>query len=233
MTHPAPRKEWLTQWRAKSKRAMLFDLDGTLLDTAPDLGGAANKLRVEEGLAPMALDELRPFISQGARGMVTKGMGITVDDPRYEPWRARFLAIYEKNLVNETSFWPGMDVVVDELDRAGVAWGIVTNKVMRFTEPILRELKLWDRCAVVVGGDTTPHAKPHPAPIEHSMGKLGLAPQAVVYVGDDFRDIQSGYAAGAWTIAAAFGYHSGEKDPHDWGADHLIRDSQDLYSLIR
>lgn len=232
MTQPIPRKEWLTQWRAKPKRAMLFDLDGTLLDTAPDLGGAANVLRAEEGLDPMPLEELRPFISQGARGMVTKGMGITIEDPRYEPWRARFLKIYADNLVNETTFWPGMEEVVNNLEAQGIAWGIVTNKIMRFTEPILKTLNLWHRCAIVVGGDTTPHAKPHPAPIEYSLSSLSLAPEAVVYVGDDFRDIQSGFLAGTWTIACAFGFHSGEKDPNDWGADHLIRDSRELCSLI-
>lgn len=211
---------------------MLFDLDGTLLDSAPDLAKAANVLRQRSGLAPMAVEELRPWVSQGARGMITKGLNIPVDHPDYEPLRLAFLEIYSECLADNTDFWPGMNEVVDALDAQNIAWGIVTNKVMRFTEPLLKQINLWNRCAVVVGGDTTPHAKPHPAPMVHAIETLALPPQAVVYVGDDARDIESGYAAGTWTIGCDFGYHVQAPWPHEWGADALVKQAQDLIRLL-
>lgn len=232
MTRPVARADWRSTWRDHEKRAMLFDLDGTLLDTAPDLGGAANILRTENGLDPMPIDALRPFISQGARGMVTQSMGITTDDARYEPLRARFLEIYAKNLCRHTAFWPGMDRVVDALESQGIVWGIVTNKITRFTEPLLKTIRLWDRCAVVVSGDTTPHAKPHPAPITHAVASLGLTATAVVYVGDDPRDIEAGFAAGTWTIGCDFGHHLKEPLPHQWGADAVIQTAHDLLGTL-
>lgn len=211
---------------------MLFDLDGTLLDSAPDLAKAANVLRQRSGLAPMAVEELRPWVSQGARGMITKGLNIPVDHPEYEPLRLAFLDIYSECLADNTDFWPGMDEVVDVLDAQNIAWGIVTNKVMRFTEPLLKQINLWNRCAVVVGGDTTPHAKPHPAPMVHAIERLALPPRAVVYVGDDARDIESGYAAGTWTIGCDFGHHVQAPWPHEWGADTVVKQAQDLIRLL-
>ncbi len=228
---PQPRADWLARWKAQPRRAMLFDLDGTLLDTAPDLGGAANRLRARYNLEPLAINELRPYISQGARGMVAKGMGVAEGEPRYEALREEFLAIYTEHLVVDTVFWEGMDQVVDALEARGIAWGIVTNKIMRFTEPLLKQMNLWQRCATVVGGDTAGHAKPHPAPMQHAMNELGLPPEAVVYVGDDLRDIQSGYAAGTWTIACDFGHHRHEPMPSHWGADHLVTHARELITL--
>lgn len=229
---PQPRSNWQDQWAAQPKRAMLFDLDGTLLDSAPDLAKAANVLRQRSGLAPMAVEELRPWVSQGARGMITKGLNIPVDHPEYEPLRLAFLDIYSECLADNTDFWPGMGEVVDALDAENIAWGIVTNKVMRFTEPLLKQINLWERCAVVVGGDTTPHAKPHPAPMVHAIEVLALPPQAVVYVGDDARDIESGYAAGTWTIGCDFGHHVQAPWPHEWGADAVVKQAQDLIRLL-
>ncbi|WVN42176.1 HAD-IA family hydrolase [beta proteobacterium MWH-UniP1] len=229
---PQARHNWQDQWAAQPRRAMLFDLDGTLLDSAPDLAKAANVLRQRSGLAPMPVEELRPWVSQGARGMITKGLNIPVDHPEYEPLRLAFLDIYSECLADNTDFWPGMDEVVDALDAQNIAWGIVTNKVMRFTEPLLKQINLWDRCAVVVGGDTTPHAKPHPAPMVHAIEMLALPPQAVVYVGDDARDIESGYAAGTWTIGCDFGHHVQAPWPREWGADAVVKQAQDLIRLL-
>lgn len=229
---PIPRAHWEECWRAHDKRAMLFDLDGTLLDSAPDLAHAANVLRERRGLPPMHVAQLRPWVSQGARGMITKGFDIGTDHPDYEPLRLDFLAIYAECLANNTTFWPGMDQVVDALDSHSITWGIVTNKIARFTEPLLEKINLRHRCAVVVSGDTTPYAKPHPAPIEHAITTLGLHKEAVVYVGDDLRDIQAGFAAGAWTIGCDFGHHVEEPLPHAWGADAVIKRAEDLLPTI-
>ena len=173
---PTARSHWLERWSSHSQRAMLFDLDGTLLDSAPDLAHAANVIRGQRGLAPMPVDSLRPWISQGARGMITRGLGITSDHPEFEPARTAFMEVYAQCLSRQTTWWPGMDQVVDHLEAAGIAWGIVTNKIARFTEPLLRDINLYDRCAIVVSGDTTPHPKPHPAPVAHAIERLGLTP---------------------------------------------------------
>lgn len=207
---------------------MLFDLDGTLLDSAPDLANAANMLRQQRGLAPMPVAQLRPFVSQGARGMITQGLGIPVDHPEYESLRQSFLAIYQDCLADQTTFWPGMEKVVNTLDAQNIPWGIVTNKIMRFTEPLLKKIDLWDRCAVVVGGDTTAQAKPHPLPMTYAVERLKLSPQAVLYVGDDARDIESGFAAGTWTAACDFGHHTQAPFPSEWGADVLVKQAEEL-----
>ncbi len=207
---------------------MLFDLDGTLLDSAPDLAHAANVLRQQRGLDPLPVDALRPFVSQGARGMITQGLGIPVDHPDYEPLRESFLSIYQDCLADQTGFWPGMEQVVNTLDAQNIPWGIVTNKIMRFTEPLLKKIDLWDRCAVVVGGDTTARAKPHPLPMTYAVERLGLTPQAVLYVGDDTRDIESGFAAGTWTAACDFGHHTQAPFPVHWGADVIVKRPAEL-----
>jgi len=229
---PSPRADWHAQWRGHAARAMLFDLDGTLLDTAPDLAHAANHLRLARGLPALPIETLRPFVSQGARGMLAQGLGISADDPAYDDYKREFLEVYGKNLSRQTGFWPGMKEVVDVLDARGMPWGVVTNKIMRFTEPLLKDLDLFHRCAVVVGGDTTAYAKPHPAPLAHALERLQLPAQAVAYVGDDLRDIQSGFAAGTWTIACDFGHHAGELPPERWGADQLILRAETLIELL-
>jgi N-acetyl-D-muramate 6-phosphate phosphatase len=232
VTSPVPRQHWHRAWSRHPRKAMLFDLDGTLLDTAPDLVGAVNLLRQEQDLPPLPVDDLRPYISQGARGMITQGMGIAEQDALFEPAKQRFLQIYAENLVLGTTFWPGMEAVVQRLEEKEIAWGIVTNKMMRFTEPLLKTLKLWDRCAVVVGGDTAPHAKPHPAPLQYAVNCLGLPQDAVTYVGDDLRDIQSGFTAGCWTIACDFDVLKNLPLPQDWGADAVIRSPAELLEKI-
>jgi phosphoglycolate phosphatase len=211
---------------------MLFDLDGTLLDSAPDLAHAANVLRERRGLAALPVAQLRPWVSQGARGMITKGLDISTDHPEYESLRADFMNVYAECLADNTTFWPGMEAVVDALDSHNIPWGIVTNKIARFTEPLLEKINLRYRCAVVVSGDTTPHSKPHPAPIEHAVATLGLPKEAVVYVGDDLRDIEAGFAAGTWTIGCDFGHHVEEPLPKSWGADALVKSGKDLLATI-
>lgn len=202
-------------------RAILFDFDGTLADTAPDLGAAVNAMRTRRGLRPLSQAELRPWASHGARGLVGIGFGVTPADAEFEALKLEFLAEYGKALCVHTRLFEGMPAVLERLDGLGLRWGIVTNKLARYTAPIVRALAIDHRAAVIVSGDTTPHAKPHPAPLLHAAAVLELAPGTCVYVGDDERDIQAGRAAGMRTVAAAFGYCAG-LDPHAWMPDAVI-----------
>ncbi|NCA15605.1 MAG: HAD family hydrolase [Betaproteobacteria bacterium] len=229
---PTPREDWRKRWLAHPRRAVLFDLDGTLLDTAADLGGVANALREKAGLAPMDISELRPYASKGARGLIQKALGVEWDDPRFESLRDDFLSLYERDISRHTQFMPGLTEVVAALESAQMPWGIVTNKYERFTWPLVEALGLRSRLAVCVGGDTTPHAKPHPAPLRHAIAQLGLPAEAVVYVGDDYRDIVSGFHAGCFTVAAAFGFCSSERPVSDWGADATAQEGIDLLPLL-
>ncbi|HTH58547.1 MAG TPA: phosphoglycolate phosphatase [Paraburkholderia sp.] len=214
-------------------RAVLFDLDGTLADTAPDLAAAANQMRIARGLPPAPIERLRPVASAGARGLIGAAFGVRPDDREFPAMREEFLSNYEANLRVETVLFPGIDVLLDDLDARGVLWGIVTNKVARFTDPLVALLHLDVRAGCVVSGDTTPYSKPHPAPLLHAANALGVDPQHVVYVGDDLRDVQAGHAAGMPTIAAAYGYCGNELPPLDWNA-HYVADSADtLLALLR
>jgi phosphoglycolate phosphatase len=203
-------------------RAVLFDLDGTLADTAPDLGGALNRLLDEIGAPTVALEVARPLTSSGARGMLKAGLGITPDDRRYEPLKQRFLELYEQDICRETRLFDGMAALLDALDQRAVPWGVVTNKAERFTFPLLRALSLETRARCIVGGDTTPHPKPHPDPLLHAAGLLDLPPATCLYVGDDLRDIQAAQAAGMPSLAAAYGYLGEDADPTLWRADAVI-----------
>ena len=203
-------------------RGVLFDLDGTLIDSAPDLAGAANRLRVDHGLEPLPLELLRPMVGSGARGMVGVAFGAVPGEAQFESLRDAFLAHYERGLLEKTHPFDGVDAMLSALEAAGIPWGIVTNKATRFTTPIVAGLGLAKRAAVVVCGDTTPHAKPHPEPLLHAARALGLAPQDVVYVGDDLRDAQAAHAAGMPMVAATWGYLGLGEPVHNWGADALI-----------
>lgn len=208
-----------------SIRAVLFDLDGTLADTAPDLAGALNDLLHEQGRSPIPLERARPLTSSGARGMLKVGMGITPDDTDYEALKSRFLDLYAANICRETQLFDGIGALLDELERRNVTWGIVTNKAHRFTEPLLRELQLLDRARCVVSGDTTPKSKPAPEPLLHAAALIGLPPQDCLYVGDDLRDVLAARAAGMPVIAAGYGYlgDGDGSDPHAWNADAVIQ----------
>jgi 2-phosphoglycolate phosphatase len=204
---------------AQAPQAVLFDLDGTLADTAGDLGGAVNQLRIERGLAPMALELLRPHASAGARGLLAVGMDIHPDHPQYEQYRQEFLAAYERCLADTTVLFEGMAEVLDELEARGLKWGVVTNKPHRFTMPVMQGLGLVERCGVIISGDSTAHAKPHPLPLLTACEQLGVAPAATLYVGDDLRDIQAALAAGMPSAAAGWGYIGTAHEINTWGAD--------------
>lgn len=212
-------------------RAVLFDLDGTLADTAPDLCGALNRLRMERGLEPVPLELTRPHTSSGARGMIWAGLGIAPDHPEFEALRTRFLDLYEKNIHVDTRLFPGMAELLALLEQRRLAWGIVTNKPSRFTRPLIQSMGLTDRAACIVSGDTTPHAKPHPAPLLHAAAEIELPPAACLYLGDDIRDVQAARAAGMPVIAAAFGY-LGESDPDTWEADGVIHHPLDVLNFL-
>jgi N-acetyl-D-muramate 6-phosphate phosphatase len=214
-------------------QAVLFDLDGTLADTAPDLAAAVNKMRHERGLDMVPLENLRPLASAGARGLIGGAFGIGPEHPEFAAMREEFLANYEADLCIETTLFQGIDAVLDELDARGVRWGIVTNKVARLTDPLVALLGLDLRAGCVVSGDTTPHSKPHPAPLLHAARMLDLSPERIVYVGDDLRDVQAGFAAGMVTVAAAYGYCGNDIPPTRWHAQHVVQSPAELQKLLR
>ena len=201
--------------------AVLFDLDGTFADTAPDLGRAVNQMRAARGMGPVALSETRRVTSLGARGLLSVGFGMSPDHPDYAAMRDEFLQIYEDNLCCDTRLFPGMAELVDRLETDGLRWGIVTNKAERFALPLMQQLGYEARSACIIGGDTTGHMKPHPAPLLAAASILKLPPSHCAYVGDDERDIQAGNAAGMETIAVRFGYLNGSNPDH-WGAAAVV-----------
>jgi phosphoglycolate phosphatase len=213
---------------AHGRQAVLFDLDGTLVDSAPDLAGAANDLLAEHGLPPRPYEQLRPVASAGARGLVGATFGVGPADERFEPLRLGFLRLYEARLTRSTRVFDAVVPLLETLDRAGLPWGIVTNKAERYTTPIVAHLGLDRRAATVICGDTTPHAKPHPEPLFEAARRLSLAPEACVYVGDDLRDIQAGRAASMGTVAVAWGYLGQGEPVHAWGADLVIDEPNEL-----
>ena len=212
---------------------VLFDLDGTLADTAPDLAAAVNRMRHERGLEMVPLERLRPLASAGARGLIGGAFGIGPEHHDFAAMREEFLANYEADLCIETTLFPGIDAVLDELDARNVRWGIVTNKVARLTEPLIAQLGLDTRAGCVVSGDTTPHSKPHPAPLRYAAKALGLEPERLAYVGDDLRDVQAGFAAGMVTVAAAYGYCGNDLPPTQWHARHVVHSTGELQALLR
>jgi N-acetyl-D-muramate 6-phosphate phosphatase len=206
----------------KVRPLLLFDLDGTLIDSAPDLAGAANDLRADHGLPPLPHAALRPMVGSGARGMVGIAFGSVPGDDRFDALKDAFLARYAERLLHSTRVFEAMQPVLDTLDGAGLPWGIVTNKAMRFTAPLVEGLGLLQRAKVVIAGDTTPHAKPHPEPLLEAARRMGVAPQACAYIGDDHRDMVAGRAAGMATLAAAWGYLGQGETIDAWGADHVL-----------
>ena len=214
-------------------QAVLFDLDGTLIDSAPDLARAANALRAQHGLPPLPYAQLRPMVGAGARGMIGLAFEVSPGELRFEPLRDAFLAQYESALLVKTDVFPGMQVVLDALHAARqFSWGIVTNKNSRFALPVVAGLSALAASSVLICGDTTAHAKPHPEPLLEAARRLAVPPQACVYVGDDLRDIQAGRAAGMRTIAAAWGYLGQGEHIEDWGADFIAQQPTDLLKWL-
>jgi N-acetyl-D-muramate 6-phosphate phosphatase len=216
-----------------SVRAVLFDLDGTLADTAPDLAGALNALLRERGKEPIGFEQARPLTSMGARGMIKAGLGIGPEHPEFEQLRDRFLDLYEANICDGTRLFDGVDKLLKELDTRGTPWGIVTNKYERFTKPLLQQLELDKRAHCIVCGDTTGNSKPHPGPLLHAAELLGVQPQECLYVGDDVRDIQAARAAHMPVIAAGYGYLGEATDPVLWQADGIIFSAGEVLSYLR
>lgn len=213
-------------------RAVLFDFDGTLADTASDLTRALNRLRTGRGLPELALDTLRPYASSGARGLLQAGLGILPEHPEYKPLRKAFLEHYAAGVCEDTRLFPGIDALLAALESSGVRWGIVTNKSTRLTRMLVAALGLDNRVACVVCGDTTPHLKPHPASLLHAARELQLATQDCLYLGDDLRDIQAAQSAGMRSVAVEWGYNGTGGGPRSWNADAVIAKPMDLIACL-
>ena len=212
-------------------RAILFDLDGTLADTAPDLAAAVNRLRTDRGLEPTPYAVLRPTASAGARGMIGAAFGVAPGDEGYETLRLAWFDHYQAAIAVHSTLFGGVPELLAGLTEAGIAWGIVTNKPSRFTDPLLPQIGL-AHAGCIISGDTMAHAKPHPAPLLEGARRLGVTPEECWYVGDDLRDIEAGHAAGMVTAACAWGY-CGAVAPSGWGANHLFETPADLLAMIR
>jgi phosphoglycolate phosphatase len=202
-------------------RAVLFDLDGTLVDSAPDLCNAVNRVLADLGRAPVALSRLRQVVSKGGRAMLAVALP-DLDAAAREPLLPPFLAYYGEALANDSVAFEGVDALLAALDARGIAWGIVTNKPEGMARGVVEGFGWRGRCRVLVGGDTLPQRKPDPAPLWFACERLGCAPGEALYVGDDLRDIEAARAAGMTSVAALWGYREPQDDPSQWGADHAF-----------
>jgi phosphoglycolate phosphatase len=212
--------------------AVLFDLDGTLIDSAPDLGAAADKMRTDRGLSSYPLDLYRPMAGAGARGMLAQAFGMNPEHPDFPGMREEFFVNYERRMTVSTSIFDGVAEMLEALRLRQLRWGIVTNKSMRFTDPLTRSMPLLAAAEVVISGDTTPYAKPHPAPLLEAARRLGVDPGRCIYVGDDERDIIAGHAAGMATVAATYGYLGAQTDITRWNAHTSINSPLELLQRI-
>lgn len=213
-------------------RMVLFDLDGTLVDTAQDLGRTLNEMRRRRGLAELSDQVLRAQASHGTRGLLKTGFGLDPGHPDFENLRQEFLALYERNLTTSSLPFPGMTEVLAALEERAIGWGVVTNKPARFTVPLLDYLGLRSRAACVVSGDTCPQPKPHPGALIHACRVAGVDPAHCLYVGDAQRDVQAATAAGMPSIVALYGYLSAEDRPQEWGASGFIERPADLLDYL-
>ena len=213
-------------------KAVLFDLDGTLVDTAPDLGYALNLQRGVHGLSPLPIDTIRPQASHGARGLLMLGFGIGPDDSGFGPMRQEFLQLYADNLCRHSRLFDGMTELLAELESRQLPWGVVTNKPAKFTEPLLSLLDLSERAACIVSGDTCPEPKPHPGPLLHASELIGIPATNCLYVGDAERDVEAARNAGMPCIVAHYGYIGEADRPEAWGATGHIQQPQELINFL-
>ncbi len=215
-----------------SIRTVLFDLDGTLADTAPDLAFALNAVLRQHQREPLPLTDIRPVVSHGSIGLIRLGFGLSPDDPEFGPVREELLAIYAEHLANDTRLFPGMDTVLARLEQSGRNWGVVTNKPAWLTEPLLEQMGLAQRAACIISGDTLPKRKPHPEPVLLACELAGSRPSECVYVGDAERDVQAGRNANVHTLIALFGYLGDGDEPQSWGATGLVAQPQDIIDWV-
>jgi 2-phosphoglycolate phosphatase len=213
-------------------RTVLFDLDGTLLDTAPDLAYALNRVLREQGRPILPLERIRPVVSHGTVGLLRVGFGLQPDDEDFAPLRRRLLDLYQEHLARDTRPFPGIEQLLAGLERAGLRWGVVTNKPGWLTEPLLQQLGLTPRSACIVSGDTTARRKPDPEPLLHACTLAGCLAPECVYVGDAERDVIAGRAAGMRTIVAAYGYIEAHDNPLNWGGDHLVHEPGEILAWL-
>jgi phosphoglycolate phosphatase len=216
----------------KDIHAVLFDLDGTLIDSAPDLGGAADDMRVARGLPSLPMDDYRPHCGAGARGMLAVAFGMAPDHPDFQAMREEFFQSYEQRMTKNTQVFDDIPALVEALGERGLPWGIVTNKSKRFTGRLLEGIPALAASAAAISGDTTPHAKPHPEPLLEACRRMGVDPARCIYVGDDERDIVAGLAAGMGTVAAAWGYLGSATEIGDWGAHAIAKSPSELLKLL-
>ena len=217
----------------KQTHGILFDLDGTLVDTAPDLANALNYLLEQENETPLPFEQIRPHASHGTVALIKVGFGIDESDSRFERFRQEIIDHYLEHIADESALFEGMVSVLEQLEQNAHPWGVVTNKPGFLTQPLLEQLNLWDRAAVVVSGDTLKQRKPDPTPLLYACEQIGSRPEASIYVGDAERDISAGRAAGMHTITAHYGYIADDDNPTSWRADREVTHASQLTTLIR
>jgi len=212
--------------------SVLFDLDGTLLDTAPDMTNALNLLLAEEDKMPLSYEDCRDFVSHGSMAMVKLGFGDQQDNEDLERRRLRFLHLYEKNLCVDTKLFNGMDKVLDYLEEESIHWGIVTNKPGFLTDPLLQQLNLYDRACTIISGDTIKQRKPDPEPLYLAASECGSLATSCIYVGDAERDIEAGNRANMQTLLASYGYIDASENPVEWGANGIIKHPEEVLEWL-
>ena len=213
-------------------KTVLFDLDGTLIDTAPDMAAALDQLCREQQHLPLPYERVRPVVSNGSVALVTLAFGGDIDEQKLASLKQRYLEIYEDALCIHSKPFDGIVRVLDEIDRRGMNWGVVTNKPGWLTQPLMEQLGLAARAATLVSGDTTLYRKPHPDPMHHACNEAGSKAYECLYIGDARRDIEAGRNAGMRTLAAAYGYIGDWEDINDWGADAKIAQPEDILQYL-
>lgn len=214
-------------------KLVLFDFDGTLADSAPDLAATANRFRAEQGLDALPYDILRPYSSQGARGLLKAALDMDTTHPDYLDYRERFLADYASNMTQLTTLFEGVDTLLERLQDDGYSWGIVTNKLEYLALPLIEHLGLAKHCRITVGGDTTAYTKPHPAPLLYAAEKAGFEPADCIYIGDDERDIVAAHAAGMASVVAAYGYCLNDPNINNWNALAVSHTVDEIWPVVK